>query len=344
MSDQPSGKVSAQKPASAHLKTVLINTVVPSHFYQDYRRVQAGQLPGCGHLVLVSRLAQQRSHPLDERLAAQQPAMRRGLKGVCRSPRQSLLDEPPVGRLGIVAARLATPGRMQSLAGHPSNAPPAVVARKARPGPVARVIGERAFAPHGIEVDVAADGPEVLPRQESFASLHVLTRRASEGSEALPSLARRVRMSFFGARVIALVLDQFTLEPALKCVPRTPMTSAAPVGVSGCEMLHSPREVGPWRPYQQVEVIGHQDKAEQVPSQPANNRFQALDEPLVVAVVAEHRLSGVAPRHHVVDRAGKFDPQGSSQCPSENAPEPDFSGVSFRDGSRSFGAGEYDFC
>ena len=42
----------------------------------------------------------------------------------------------------------------------------------------------------------------VLPRQESFASLHILTRRASEGSEALPSLARRVSMSFFGARVI----------------------------------------------------------------------------------------------------------------------------------------------
>ena len=106
------------------------------------------------------------------------------------------------------------------------------------------------------------------------------------------------------------------LEPALKCVPRTPMTSAAPVGVSGCEMLHSPREVGPRRPYQQVEVIGHQDKAEQVSSQPGNNRFKALDQPLVVAVVAEHRLSGVAPRHHVVDRAGRFDPQGSSHAPS----------------------------
>ena len=46
--------------------------------------------------------------------------------------------------------------------------------------------------------------PTILPRQESFASLHILTRRASEGSEALPSLARRVRMSFFGARVIIL--------------------------------------------------------------------------------------------------------------------------------------------
>ena len=30
----------------------------------------------------------------------------------------------------------------------------------------------------------------VLPRQESSASLHIRTRRASEGSEALPSLAR----------------------------------------------------------------------------------------------------------------------------------------------------------
>src|SRR5271166_4400219 len=44
--------------------------------------------------------------------------------------------------------------------------------------------------------------PPILPRQESFTSLHILTRRASEGSEALPSLARRVRMSSFGARVI----------------------------------------------------------------------------------------------------------------------------------------------
>ena len=47
----------------------------------------------------------------------------------------------------------------------------------------------------------------VLPRQESFASLHILTRRASEGSEALPSLARRVSMSFFGARVILRLMQ-----------------------------------------------------------------------------------------------------------------------------------------
>ena len=54
---------------------------------------------------------------------------------------------------------------------------------------------------HGL--DVGTRRKMVLPRQESFESLHILTQRASEGSEALPSLARRVRMSFFGARVIA---------------------------------------------------------------------------------------------------------------------------------------------
>ena len=61
-----------------------------------------------------------------------------------------------------------------------------------------------------------ATAHEVLPRQESFASLHILTRRASEGSEALPSLARRVSMSFFGARVIyILITDKVPYDTAL---------------------------------------------------------------------------------------------------------------------------------
>ena len=62
-------------------------------------------------------------------------------------------------------------------------------------------------------------GVVILPRQESFASLHILTRRASEGSEALPSLARRVSMCFFGARVIvcreaATDVEQLGVKPA----------------------------------------------------------------------------------------------------------------------------------
>src|SRR5271165_1372339 len=57
--------------------------------------------------------------------------------------------------------------------------------------------------------EVGCPKGKLLPRQESFASLHILTRRASEGSEALPSLARRVSMSFFGARVIPVALGFF---------------------------------------------------------------------------------------------------------------------------------------
>ncbi len=61
----------------------------------------------------------------------------------------------------------------------------------------------------------------LLPRQESFASLHILTRRASEGSEALPSLARRVRMSFFGARVIAPVFISLTVSALISVIAPT---------------------------------------------------------------------------------------------------------------------------
>ena len=58
---------------------------------------------------------------------------------------------------------------------------------------------------------------DVLPRRESFASLHILTRRASEGCEALPSLARRVRMSFFGARVIWTLRERWAdVKPRLQ--------------------------------------------------------------------------------------------------------------------------------
>ena len=41
----------------------------------------------------------------------------------------------------------------------------------------------------------------ILPRQESFASLHILTRRASEGAEALPSLGTSGSYELLGARV-----------------------------------------------------------------------------------------------------------------------------------------------
>jgi hypothetical protein len=68
----------------------------------------------------------------------------------------------------------------------------------------------------------------LLSRQESFASLHILTRRASEGSEALPSLARRVRMSFFGARVIIR-------ELAVPCHP-APLDWSGGHSISRCAM------------------------------------------------------------------------------------------------------------
>ena len=47
---------------------------------------------------------------------------------------------------------------------------------------------------------IQAEDRGITPARK-FRILAHTNRRASEGSEALPSLARRVRMSFFGARV-----------------------------------------------------------------------------------------------------------------------------------------------
>ena len=53
-------------------------------------------------------------------------------------------------------------------------------------------------------------------------------------------------------------------------------------------------------------------------------------------LVAELSVCFVLAALALPDRVEEF----PNSCPSENAPEPDFSGVSFRDGSRSFGAAE----
>ena len=80
--------------------------------------------------------------------------------------------------------------------------------RRSSPGPAGpltcrrRKIGAHDALPSRRRFCVFWESAVLLPRQESFASLHILTRRASEGSEALSSLARRVSMSLFGARVI----------------------------------------------------------------------------------------------------------------------------------------------
>src|SRR5208282_3369775 len=104
-------------------------------------------------------------------------------------------------------------------------------------------------------------------------------------------------------------------EAALSEVARSPMPLGVPVGVSGDEVLHAPRQVGLRCTEEEVEVVGHEHETEQVPTEPPDRLLQSLEQPLVVTLVLEDGSPEVATGHHVMDRAGIFDPQRPGHGP-----------------------------
>ena len=68
--------------------------------------------------------------------------------------------------------------------------------------------------------------------------------------------------------------------------------------------MHSTRERGPGRLDDEVKVIAHQAPHLQAPAEAVHGLHQRRQPALAVAVVADDRLALVAPRCHVVQRAG----------------------------------------
>jgi hypothetical protein len=58
-------------------------------------------------------------------------------------------------------------------------------------------------------------------------------------------------------------------------------------------------------------MVVHEDVTNQLPSAPADSVLQARDEPSSIRVVADDFLSGVAPRHDMVDGTLELDPKSS---------------------------------
>ena len=149
------------------------------------------------------------------------------LPSLARRVRMSFFGARVIFQAVSVRSIWGEPGRTANRQAFPSSPYPAIshslqdrqierisfrVSTNTHRAPLRGLSKARAFTSYRIGKDHPHD-PDILPRQESFASLHIRTRRASEGSEALPSLARWVRMSFFGARVIlSLRHDCPTLE------------------------------------------------------------------------------------------------------------------------------------
>src|SRR5271157_407803 len=114
---------------------------------------------------------------------------------------------------------------------------------------------------------------------------------------------------------VALSLDQSGFEAAMGEVARSTMPLGVPVGVTGDEVLHAPRQVGLGPTEEKLELVGHEHETQQVPTEPSDRSLQSLEQPLVIMLVLEDGPSPVATGHHVIDRAGVLDPQSSGHGP-----------------------------
>ena len=80
------------------------------------------------------------------------------------------------------------------------------------------------------------------------------------------------------------------------------------------------RKIGAGRLEQQVQVVPHEDEREQLPAAPWHLAAQFLEQTFTVVVVANHLLSAVPPRDHVVDGTLKLDSRSSWHIPSGTRP------------------------
>ena len=111
------------------------------------------------------------------------------------------------------------------------------------------------------------------------------------------------------------ILDESGFEASLGEVARSAMPLRVPVGVTGDEVLHAPRQVGLGRAEEKVEVVGHERETPQVSTKPPDRLLRSLEQPPVVTLVLEDGPPLVATGHQVMSRSGVFDPQWSGRGP-----------------------------
>jgi hypothetical protein len=113
---------------------------------------------------------------------------------------------------------------------------------------------------------------------------------------------------------VPVLLDQMALETALEQVTRTAMPPVEVARVAAIEILHACGEVGFRRLQKEVVVIPHQRECVQPPVVRLDRPPQPLQPFLAVPIVPGNRPSLVPAGHHVIQRAGKLDPQGSGHA------------------------------
>lgn len=101
--------------------------------------------------------------------------------------------------------------------------------------------------------------------------------------------------------------DQHRVVAPLEAMTRLAVTPVEMLRVAGIQSLHASREIGIWRPHEQVVVRRHQNERVARPFVSGDNVVQQLQELTSILVVAKDRLTSYASRGDVVRGAGRLE-------------------------------------
>jgi hypothetical protein len=114
---------------------------------------------------------------------------------------------------------------------------------------------------------------------------------------------------------VGFSLHQDSLEASLKEMSAAVVPAIEVLRVAAIEPVHATREVGLGCLHDEVIVVGHQDKGEQLPSEAHNGLAQHLNEPFTIVIVAEDVPALVSARSEVPKREFEFESERSCHTP-----------------------------
>jgi hypothetical protein len=110
---------------------------------------------------------------------------------------------------------------------------------------------------------------------------------------------------------VGVSLDQNGLEPALKNMAHSIVSTIETLGVDTVQMSHPRGEISVNRFHNKVIVIVHKTVSVTMPVEAFHRLLENEEKPGPITVALKNLHPGVSPRGQMVNRAWKFNPHGS---------------------------------
>jgi hypothetical protein len=156
-------------------------------------------------------------------------------------------------------------------------------------------------------------GGPLLARQRRMSTPLPLRRALAESSRH-----RIERYVPEHLKQVAILLDEARAVATREQGPDPLMPSVVSLGVAAPQPRHAPREGGPRRLHQQVEVVRHQAVRQTAPVEALDRPPQNVQEGASVAIVCIDRTSCDSTRRYVIDAVSDYQPKWTGHASAKS--------------------------